>query len=105
MAVWLDFDLSNSLVSNLLDAKPENSQALVAGPVEIYIPLSGMLDLQEQRKRWRRNWPVIQLQIDRLEILLGSDFANKAPVQVVQRTREAGGVPGYGRKLRTQLQE
>jgi len=82
--------LDNSQFSVLesLDVKPENSLALVAGPVEIYIPLSGMLDLQEQRKRLEKELADIQFQIDRLEKLLGSDFANKAPAQVVQKERE-----------------
>jgi valyl-tRNA synthetase len=87
-----------------LDAKPENSLALVAGPVEIYIPLSGMLDLQEQRKRLEKELADIQIQIDRLEKLLGSDFANKAPAQVVQKEREKlAAFQDTAGKLRTQL--
>jgi valyl-tRNA synthetase len=70
-----------------LETKPENSVALVAGPVEIYIPLSGMVDMQEQRKRQEKELADIQVQIDRLQNLLGSDFANKAPAQVVERER------------------
>jgi valyl-tRNA synthetase len=106
MAVLAGLDLSNFSVLESLDAKPENSQALVAGPVEIYIPLSGMLDLQEQRKRLEKELAGIQLQIDRLEILLGSDFANKAPVQVVQKEREKlAAFQDTAGKLRTQLQE
>ena len=77
-----------SLFSNLWTAKPENSLALVAGPVEIFIPLSGMLDLEEQRKRLEKELADIQIQIDRLEKLLGSDFASKAPAPVVQKERE-----------------
>jgi len=82
----LDYSLLSVLES--LHTKPENSLALVAGPVEIYIPLSGMLDLQEQRKRLEKELSDVQIQIDRLEKLLGSDFANKAPVPVVQKERE-----------------
>jgi valyl-tRNA synthetase len=71
-----------------LDSKPENSIALVAGLVEIYVPLSGMLDLAEERKRLEKELADTQSQIDRLEKLLGSDFANKAPAPVVQKERE-----------------
>ncbi len=83
-------DLINSLFSilNSLPAKPENSIALVAGPVEIYIPLSGMVDLEEERNRLQKELAETQVQIDRLEKLLGSDFANKAPAAVVQKERE-----------------
>jgi valyl-tRNA synthetase len=71
-----------------LSAKPENSIALVAGAVEIYIPLSGMVDLEEERSRLQKDLADTQVQIDRLEKLLGSDFANKAPAPVVEKERE-----------------
>ena len=82
--------LDQSLLSILesLPAKPENNIALVAGPVEIYIPLSGMVDLDEERNRLQKELAESQVQIDRLEKLLGSDFANKAPAPVVQKERE-----------------
>jgi valyl-tRNA synthetase len=70
-----------------LDAKPDNTLALVAGPVEIYIPLSDMVDLEEERKRTQKELDEVQLQIGRLEKLLGSDFAGKAPPAVVQKER------------------
>jgi len=72
----------------LLPVKPENSIALVAGPVEIYVPLSGIVDLDEERNRFQKELAESQVQIDRLEKLLGSDFANKAPAAVVQKERE-----------------
>jgi valyl-tRNA synthetase len=85
-------------------AKPENSIALVAGPVEIYVPLSGMLDLEEERKRLKKELADTQVQIDRLEKLLGSDFANKAPAPVVQKERERLAVfEETAEKLRAQL--
>jgi len=71
-----------------LETRPENSIALVAGPVEIYIPLAGMLDLDEERKRLQKDLADAQTQIDRLEKLLGSDFAKKAPATVVQKELE-----------------
>ena len=98
--------LDSSLLSVLesLAAKPEKNLALVAGPVEIYIPLSDILDLEEQHKRVKKELADIQIQIDRLEKLLGSDFANKAPAQVVQKERERlAAFQDTAGKLRTQL--
>ena len=93
----LDPSLLTILAS--LDTKPENSIALVAGPVEIYIPLAGMLDMEEERKRLEKELFDIQVQIDRLEKLLGSDFANKAPAAVVQKEQiSTGSLPGDSRK-------
>jgi valyl-tRNA synthetase len=82
--------LDQSLLSILesLLVKPANNIALVAGPVEIYIPLSGMVDLDEERNRLQKELAETQAQIGRLEKLLGSDFANKAPAPVVQKERE-----------------
>jgi valyl-tRNA synthetase len=98
--------LDQSLLSILesLPAKPENNIALVAGPVEIYIPLSGMVDLDEERNRLQKELAESQVQIDRLEKLLGSDFANKAPAPVIQKERERlAAFQETAAKLKTQL--
>jgi valyl-tRNA synthetase len=71
-----------------LASRPVNSVALVAGTVEIYLPLSGMVDQEEQRGRFMKELSDIQVQIDRLNKLLESDFASKAPAAVVQKERE-----------------
>jgi valyl-tRNA synthetase len=71
-----------------LASRPVNSVALVAGTVEIYLPLSGMVDQEEQRGRFTKELSDIQVQIDRLNKLLESDFASKAPAAVVQKERE-----------------
>ena len=88
IAALAGLDPSQLTILETLAAKPENNLALVAGPVEIYIPLSGMLDLEEERTRIQKELNETQAQIDRLEKLLGSDFASKAPAAVVQRERE-----------------
>jgi valyl-tRNA synthetase len=98
----LDHPLLSVLES--LDARPENSIALVAGTAEIFIPLSGMLNLEEERKRLEKELADTQSQIDRLEKLLGSDFAVKAPAPVVQKERERlAAFKETAGKLRAQL--
>lgn len=81
-------DPNQLIIFERLTEKPENNLALVAGPVEIYVPLAGMLDLEEERGRIQKELSETQAQIDRLEKLLGSDFASKAPAAVVQKERE-----------------
>jgi valyl-tRNA synthetase len=71
-----------------LASRPVNSVALVAGAVEIYLPLSGMVDQEEQRGRLMKELSDIQVQIDRLKKLLESDFSSKAPAAVVRKERE-----------------
>jgi valyl-tRNA synthetase len=88
IAALAGLDPSQVSIQAALAAKPPDSLALVAGPVEIYIPLAGMLDLEEERSRIQKELSETQAQIDRLEKLLGSDFASKAPAAVVQKERE-----------------
>jgi valyl-tRNA synthetase len=88
IAALAGLDPSRLSILVSLPAKPENSIALVSGPVEIYIPLSGMIDLDAERARIGKELAETQVQVDRLEKLLGSDFANKAPQVVVQKERE-----------------
>ena len=68
--------------------KPEDSTAIVAGSVEIYIPLAGMVDLANDRPRLEKELKESQSHIERLEKLLSSDFANKAPAALVAKERE-----------------
>jgi valyl-tRNA synthetase len=60
---------------------------LVVGPVEIYIPLEGMVDVDAQRKSEKQLADTVA-QIARLEQLLAGDFAEKAPAAVVAKERE-----------------
>jgi len=71
-----------------LAAKPEGHVALVAGPAEIYLSMAELVDVEEQRARLEKDLAEAETHIARLEKLLASDFANKAPQPVVQKERE-----------------
>jgi len=68
--------------------KPEGHIGLVVGAVEVFLPLSGMIDADEERSRLQRDLADAQSQIERLESLLDGSFAEKAPTQIVQKERE-----------------
>ena len=68
--------------------KPEGSVAMVVGPVELYLPLEALVDPAEQRARLQKDLAEAQSQITRLENLLNSPFAEKAPPPVVAKERE-----------------
>lgn len=68
--------------------KPEQAIALVVGNSEIYLPLAGLVDVATETIRLNKEIAVLDEQINRLKDLLGSPFANKAPVQVVQKERD-----------------
>jgi valyl-tRNA synthetase len=62
--------------------------ALVAGPIEIYLPLSGLLDIAEERERISKELKEAEDQISRLEALLSSPFSEKAPQAVIAKEKE-----------------
>ncbi|MDI6768139.1 MAG: valine--tRNA ligase [Anaerolineales bacterium] len=82
----LDYSLLSILDS--LPAKPKNSIALVIGAVEIHLPLAGMVDESVERERLTRELAEVESHVARLEKLLSSDFADKAPAPVVAKERE-----------------
>jgi valyl-tRNA synthetase len=88
VAALAGLDESQMEISPYLKEKPDGSIALVVGPVEIYLPLAGMIDLEQERARLNKELAETQSQIARLEKLLSSDFANKAPAAVVAKERE-----------------
>jgi len=82
----LDAASLNILTS--LSEKPQGSAALVIGHVEIYLPLTGLIDIDEERQRLQKELKEVNSQIQRLEQLLAGPFANKAPAAVVQKERD-----------------
>ena len=88
VAALANLDVSKLEIYEKLDAKPEGYVTLVAGPVEIYLPLAALVDPEEERARLNKELAEAESQIERLDKLLGSDFANKAPAQLVQKERD-----------------
>ena len=76
-----------SIIEERLDPSDERV-TLVVTPVEISLPLAGLVDLEAERARLEKELAEAQSQIVRLEKLLGSPFAEKAPPDVVQKERD-----------------
>jgi len=81
-------DESQLTIQESISSKPKDSITLVISAVEIYIPLAGMVDLASEKLRLEKELKDTKLQIERLERLLSSDFASKAPAPVVDKERE-----------------
>jgi len=97
-------DQSQFAITSSLPDKPADATALVIGSVEIYLPLAGMVDLAEEKSRLEKELKEAESHIERLEKLLSSDFANKAPAALVQKEREK--LEGYkdtAQKIKAQL--
>ena len=88
IAALSNLDESKLVIHEKLDTKPEGHIALVAGSVETYLPLAELVDPEEERARLTKELAEAEAQVARLEKLLGSDFANKAPAAVVQKEKD-----------------
>ena len=105
LATLAQLDPAALQIVERLPEKPEGHVALVVGPVEIYLPLAGLVDLDEERSRLAKALADTESQVARLEKLLNSPFAEKAPAEVVQKEREKlAGFKDSLAKLQAQLQ-
>ena len=72
-----------------IDQKPHEAATLVVGPVEVFLPLAGLVDLEAERARLHKELAAVEAELARREARLGSPgFVEKAPPAVVQRERE-----------------
>jgi valyl-tRNA synthetase len=85
IAALAGFDAQALVIQESLASKPEGHVALVVGPVEVYLPLAGLVDPAEERARLEKDLGEARAQIERLERLLDGPFAEKAPLEVVQK--------------------
>jgi valyl-tRNA synthetase len=67
---------------------PEDAIPLVVGPLEVYLPVSEMIDIENERARLTKELEEANGQVARLEALLAGPFSQKAPEEVVQKERE-----------------
>ena len=70
-----------------LPEKPRQAVSMVVGHTEVYLPLAGMVNVDAERERMTKELADLDKQIAKLETLLASDFANKAPAGVVEKER------------------
>jgi valyl-tRNA synthetase len=76
-------------IERRLAAKPDEAMALVAGGVEIYLPLAGMLDLAKEAARLDAQIDVTQAAIERSRRVLDNpSFVSRARPDVVQKERD-----------------
>jgi valyl-tRNA synthetase len=72
-----------------LEQKPEQSMGLLAGPVEIYLPLAGLLDISKELERLDKEIAQAQQEIVHLQGKLANEaFVSRAKPEVVEKERE-----------------
>ncbi len=68
--------------------KPQGSTPLVVAGIEVYLSLAEFIDSGLEVERLEKEIQEIENQIERLQKLLSSSFAEKAPMAVVNKERE-----------------
>ena len=77
-------------IERRLATKPEQAMALVAGGVEIYLPLAGLLDLAKEAERLDGEIVKAQAAVERSQKALANpNFVARAKPEIVQRERDA----------------
>jgi valyl-tRNA synthetase len=72
-----------------LAEKPAQAMSLLAGPIEIYLPLAGMLDLSKELARLEKERVATEGEIARVQGRLANEaFVSRARAEVVQKERE-----------------
>ena len=72
-----------------LAQKPEQSMSQLAGSVEIYLPLAGMIDISKELERLNKEIAQAQQEIVRLQGKLANEaFVTRAKPEVVEKERE-----------------
>jgi valyl-tRNA synthetase len=88
IAVLARLDPERLQIHSSLEKPPSESIPLVVGPIEVYLPLAGMVDLAEEKARLAKELDEIDAQIKRLEELLAGPFSERAPKGIVQKERK-----------------
>ncbi len=71
----------------VLPERPADSIPLVVGTVEVFLRSAGAVDRQAESERLHKELTEAEAQVERLRSLLGSEFATRAPVAVVEKER------------------
>lgn len=69
--------------------KPEKAVTAVAGGVEMYLPLAGLVDLDQEIARLKKEIEMTEQEIKRAQGKLANQgFVNKAPGEIVEKERQ-----------------
>ncbi len=69
-------------------AKPDGAVAVVESGVEIFVDVSGAIDVEKEKARIAKELAEVEPYIKQLEAKLGGDFAKNAPPAIVEKDRQ-----------------
>ncbi len=76
-------------VSERLEAPKASARAVLSGGAELAVPLEGLIDFEQERRRLQREQEKLQTEAAKLEAQLGNpNFVSRAPEERVNEVRE-----------------
>ena len=88
LAALANIDPSQLTLAAAIKERPQDQIALIVSGIEVYFPLAGLVEVEAEKIRMQSELKEVQSQIERLEGLLNSPFAQKAPPPVVEKERQ-----------------
>ena len=80
---------SELTVSERLEAPKASARAVLSGGAELAVPLEGLIDFEQERRRLQREQEKLQAEATKLEAQLGNpNFVERAPVERVNEVRD-----------------
>ncbi|MBW2617738.1 MAG: valine--tRNA ligase, partial [Deltaproteobacteria bacterium] len=71
--------------------KPTQAAAAVAGPLDVFVPLAGLIDLAEEKKRLQKELAKVAQELAKVEAkLTNPNFKAKAPAEIVAKEEAKG---------------
>lgn len=81
--------ISQVTIGRFGDAKPPKAMSAVVSGAELYLPLSGLIDIAQEIKRLQAELETLNQEVLRGEKKLANPgFVNKAPAEVVEKERQ-----------------
>jgi valyl-tRNA synthetase len=76
-------------IGERLEAPRASARAVLTGGAELAVPLEGLIDFEQERRRLQREQEKLQAEAAKLEAQLGNpNFVSRAPVERVNEVRE-----------------
>jgi valyl-tRNA synthetase len=80
---------SEVTVNERLEAPKASARAILSGGAELAVPLEGLIDFEQERRRLQREQEKLQAEATKLEAQLGNpNFVERAPVERVNEVRD-----------------
>src|SRR5690606_23663681 len=81
--------VENLEIRSMDDPKPEKAIAAIAAGVPVYVPLAGLVDIEQEIERLEKELAEAEKQLDGVSARLANrTFVSQAPASVVERERE-----------------